>query len=61
MQFALPVGGGPHVPTVLGAVMLQLPPQQSDGCVQASPVWRQNDDGEQTPLLQNLEQHSVLS
>jgi hypothetical protein len=56
-----PVGGSPQIPTVLGAVMLQLPPQQSAADVHTSFVWRQNEDGEQTPLLQNLEQHSVLS
>jgi hypothetical protein len=62
LQKLAPVGGGPHVPTVAPAAMLQLPPQQSEAIEQTSPVWMQNDDpSEQVPLEQSFEQHSLPS
>jgi hypothetical protein len=38
LQYVDPVGGAPHVPSVAPAATLQVPPQQSAGLAQASPV-----------------------
>jgi len=37
-QYVAPLGGFAHVPSVLPAGMVQIPPQQSFGFEQASPV-----------------------
>jgi hypothetical protein len=59
-QFAGPVGGGPHVPSVAPAGTLQLPPQQSVPVWHVSPCWLQKDPCWQVPPLQRPEQQSVL-
>src|SRR5262249_4701037 len=58
LQYVAPDGGAAHVPNVLPWAMLQMPPQQSPGFEQASPVWTQNDDASaHRPSLQSFEQH----
>jgi hypothetical protein len=48
------------MPIVLPAAMVQMPLQQPELAVQASPTWRQNDDALQRPLKQRPEQQSAL-
>ncbi len=60
LQNVGPDGGGPHFPIVAPAAIEQMPPQQSAGAEQASPVCTQNDEFEQMPLRQSFEQHSSL-
>jgi hypothetical protein len=53
--------GVEHVPRVAPGATLQIPPQQSRGLEQTSPVWVQNEEPRShLPLLQSFEQHSPL-
>jgi hypothetical protein len=58
LQYVGPDTGGPHAPIVALAAIEQTPPQQSAAAEQVSPVCTQNDEFEQTPLLQSFEQQS---
>src|SRR5262245_24201024 len=61
LQRVPPGFGTSHVPSVAPAAMLQIPPQQSPPCTQASPVWMQYEPpSEQVPPLQRCEQHWSL-
>jgi hypothetical protein len=59
LQYVAPLGGGPQVPSVLPAAIVQVDEQQSKSFEQTSFACTQNDEPSwQRPPVQRLEQHS---
>ena len=52
-------GGCPQTPNVLPCAMVQMPPQQSVACWQASPACPQYEGCAQMPFSQKVDQHSA--